>query len=551
MKNEESYMLIQRTFFIAVALACLPLTLPGARAQTPSESRAQISQTSLPDAPSAQLAAYPHSSASISQFAVLQPLPADTAPPSTPPPYSLQALAPNGQSPTPEPDASSAQLTMFPHPDSARYLLSGQANIIFQSHPGFHSPYSGKNSLLARGEYKTSLLGTIYTGFELNPNPRYDTDVIFDLESAGGRGVSEALGLAGFTNLDVVRNPNLGSTPYVARIELHQTLGLTSKLVDSQRTPDASLATKVPERRFELRAGKLTLPDVLDLNNPGSDSHLQFMNWTADNNGAWDYAADTRGYTYAFIAEYDDNLWSARYALALMPTVANGIDLQWNLRRARGENYEFELRKTPFAFLPARLFAPSHKGVVRVLAYINHANMGDYHDANLAALTARADDDPSAVPVITDHPLGTTIKYGGGLNFEQELPADLRVFGRFGWNDDKHESYAYTEVAQTFELGGDLAGKRWKRPNDKIGIAAISNAIKRDHQEYLALGGLGFLLGDGRLNYAREDILETYYNAHNWRGLYSAFDIQLINHPGYNQARGPVAMFSVRTHIDF
>jgi len=448
------------------------------------------------------------------------------------------------------PDAPSAQLTMFPHSDSTRYLLSGQANIIFQAHPGFHSPYSGTNSLLARGEYKPSLLGTLYTAFELNPNPRYDTDVIFDLESSGGRGVSEALGLAGFTNLDVVRNPSLGPVPYIARVELHQTLGLSSRLVDAQRT-QFSLANRVPERRIDLRAGKMTLPDVLDINNPGSDSHLQFMNWTVDNNGAWDYAADTRGYTYAFVAEYDDSLWSTRYVLALMPTVANSIDMQWNLHRARGENYEFELRKTPFALLPARLFDPKLKGTVRLLGYLNHANMGDYRDANNTALAARADGDPSAVPVITAHPLQVTTKYGAGLNFEQELPADVRLFGRFGWNDGKHESYVYTEVDQTFELGADLAGNRWHRPNDKIGLVGVSNAIKRDHQQYLALGGLGFLLGDGALSYAREDILETYYNAHNWRGLYTALDVQLIDHPGYNQSRGPVAMFSVRTHIDF
>ncbi len=460
------------------------------------------------------------------------------------------ARAQTPDAPPQVPDSPAPQLTMFPHPDAARYLVSGQANIIFQAHPGFHSPYAGTNSLLARGEYKTSLLGTLYTGFELNPHPRFDTDVIFDLESSGGRGLSEALGLAGFTNLDVVRNPNLGPKPYIARVELHQTIGLTSKLIDSERS-QFSLATRVPARRIDLRAGKLSLPDVLDLNNPGSDSHLQFMNWTADNNGAWDYAADTRGYTYSFVAEYDDHLWSARYALALMPTVANGIDLQWNLRRARGDNYEFELRKTPFALLPQRILSSKLKGSVRVLAYLNHANMGDYREANTAALTARANGNPAAVPVITDHPLVSTTKFGAGLNFEQELPADVRLFGRFGWNDDKHESYAYTEVAQTFELGGDLAGTHWSRPNDKIGIVGISNAIKRDHQDYLALGGLGFLLGDGRLHYAREDILEAYYNAHNWRGLYSAFDVQFIDHPGYNQARGPVAVFTVRTHIDF
>ena len=447
-------------------------------------------------------------------------------------------------------DIPEPRLTFFLHPNSARYLLSGQVNIIFQAHPGIHSPYSDINSLLARGEYKASFLGTLYTGFELNPNPRFDTDILFDPEITAGRGVSEALGLAGFTNLDVVRNPNVGSKPYIARVELHQTLGLTSRLIDVQRTQFA-LATQVPERGFDLRAGKMSMPDVLDVNNPGSDSHLQFMNWTVDNNGAWDYAADTRGYTYAFVAEYDDIFWSARYALGLMPTVANGVTLQWNLRLARGENYELEIRKTPFALLPQRLLSPRLKGAVRVLGYINHANMGDYREAINNALVQRAHGDSSAVPVVTDHPFGITTKYGGGLNFEQALPANLRLFGRFGWNDGKHESFAYTEVDQTFELGADLYGNRWSRPNDKIGVVGLTNAIKHDHQQYLALGGLGFLLGDGALSYAREDILEAYYNAHNWRGLYSAFDVQLIDHPGYNRVRGPVAMFSVRTHIDF
>jgi hypothetical protein len=285
------------------------------------------------------------------------------------------------------------QLTVFPHPDTARWLLSGQANIIFQAHPGFHSPYSGANSMLSRGEYKTSLVGTLFAGFELNPNPRFETDLIYDEESAGGRGISEALGLAGFTNLDVVRNPQLGPVPYMARVQVHQTIGLTSKLIDQERT-QFSLATRVPQRRLDLRFGKMGLPDFLDINDPGSDSHLQFLNWTVDNNGAWDYAADTRGYTYAFVAEYDDVQWSARYALALMPTMANGIDYQWNLHRARGNNYELEYRKTPFALLPERLISADRKGSVRLLGYANYANMGDYRVQNNLALAARAHGNP-------------------------------------------------------------------------------------------------------------------------------------------------------------
>ncbi len=171
--------------------------------------------------------------------------------------------------------------------------------------------------------------------------------------------------------------------------------------------------------------------------------------------------------------------------------------------------------------------------------------MGVYRTQNNLAIAAHT------TPDITDHPEATTVKYGFGLNAEQELTESLRVFGRFGWNEGQHESYAYTEVDQTFEFGGDYSGRAWSRLNDKLGLTFVTNAIKRDHQRYLGLGGLGFLLGDGKLNYAREDILEGYYNLHAWRGLYYALDLQYINHPGYNQARGPVLVESVRMHVDF
>jgi high affinity Mn2+ porin len=440
--------------------------------------------------------------------------------------------------PTP---AGEAAPTMFPHSETSHFYIAGQANIIFQADGPFHSPYEGTNSFIGRGEYKTSLLGTLYLGAQLRQHPKTETDALFNLESAGGRGLSEALGLAGFTNLDVVRNPNLGPVPYMARAQLHQTIGFSDKLVENPRTP-FSLATEVPERRLEFYVGKMSLPDYFDINSIGSDSHLQFMNWTVDNNGAWDYAADTRGYTYAIVAEYDDKDWSARYALALMPTVANGIDLVWNLRQASGQNWEFELRKP----LLGSLLRADRKGVVRVLSYVNHAHMGLYRDANNAFLSGK---DPS--PEITKHETYGAVKYGFALNAEQELTSDMRVFGRFGWNEGQHESFAYTELDQTVEYGGDYSGRAWSRPDDKLGLTFVSNAIKKDHQDYLKLGGLGFLLGDGKLNYAREDILEGYYNLHTWRGIYYALDLQYIDHPGYNKDRGPVLVESVRMHVDF
>jgi high affinity Mn2+ porin len=433
-------------------------------------------------------------------------------------------------------------LTMAPHREGARYWLSGQANVILQGRLPFHSPYEGPNSFRNSAEYKTSLLGTLYMAARPWRSIRYQNDLILDLESSGGRGLSEALGLAGFTNLDVVRNPSLGSVPYLARYQIHQVIGLTDETVPQQPGPFA-VASAVPVRRIEFRIGKMTLPDFFDVNPVGSDSHLQFMNWTIDDNGAWDYAADTRGYSVGAMAEYDDRSWSVRYGLFAMPVVANGIDLDWALSRAHGNNTEFEWRHS---------FIPGRQGATHILFYDNRAHMGNCRVAVQQFLsgadTARYG---VAVPTITLHEKFGALKYGFGYNGEQDVTDNLRLFARFGWDDGATESFAYTEVDQTLEFGGDYRGTRWHRGDDKLGLAMVSNAIKKDHQNYLKNGGLGFLLGDGKLSYGRENIVEGYYNWHAWRGLYYAVDVQHISDPGYNRARGPAWVGSVRGHIDF
>jgi hypothetical protein len=454
--------------------------------------------------------------------------------PSAPQPQSQQQLA--KKSIPPAAPENAPIVTMAPHRGNDRYWLSGQANIIFQGNLPFRSPYVGINSFRGASEYKTSLLGTLYTALRPTRSIRYNTDLILDLESSGGRGLSQALGLAGFTNLDVVRNPTLGTTPYLARYQIHQVIGLTNETTP-QEPGFFALAPSVPVRRFEIRIGKMTLPDFFDFNNIGSDSHLQFMNWTVDNNGAWDYAADTRGYTVGGMAEYDDRAWSLRYGLFAMPTVANGIDMDWAFSRAHAQNGEFELRHS---------FIAKRKGTERLLFYANRAHMGSYREAVEAFLSGI-----DTTPNILLHEHFSALKYGFGYNAEQELTENLRVFGRFGWNDGKTESFAYTEVEQTVEAGTDYTANRWHRPADKIGLVMVSNAIKRDHQNYLKLGGLGFLLGDGNLNYGRENIIESYYNWHAWRGLFYAVDVQHINNPGYNRDRGPVWVGSVRAHVDF
>ncbi len=371
----------------------------------------------------------------------------------------------------------------------------------------------------------------LYTGFQITQN----LDFIADIESAGGAGLSNALGIAGFTNLDVVRNPTLGEDPYFARIMLHYTIPLSKQTTEATRNP-LSLASTVPLKRLELRLGKMSTVDFFDLNSIGSDSHQQFMNWAIDNNGAYDYAADTRGYTYGFVAEYYSGNWAARFGEMLMPTVANGITLDWNLPRARGENFEGEYHTS---------LIPKHATIVRALSFINHANMGSYREAIDGYLSGK-----DAVPDVTLYRKQGRVKSGFGLNVEQELTDHWRTFGRLGWNDGENESFAYTEVDRTAILGTDYSGKQWRRPQDKIGAAFVANALSGDHREYLALGGLGFLLGDGHLNYGLEKIIETYYTAHLWRGISAAFDYQHVTNPGYNQDRGPVSVYSIRLHVE-
>src|SRR3974377_1698827 len=111
----------------------------------------------------------------------------------------------------------------------------------------------------------------------------------------------------------------------------------------------------------------------------------------------------------------------------------------------------------------------------------------------------------------------------------------LGLFARWGWKEGQHESFAYTEVDQTWQAGLGGTGERWKRPNDRMGLVFVSNGISRDHHEYLALGGLGFLLGDGKLTYGRENLLESYYTVHVWRGFYPAVGLQYMVNPGYNK----------------
>lgn len=417
--------------------------------------------------------------------------------------------------------------SLFDHSADHPWWISGQANFIEQHHGAFRALYSGPNSLRPVPEHALSSLLTIYTGFRFTKS----VEVLADEESAGGRGISEVLGLAGYSNLDVVRNPTLGATPYLARFMAHGIIPLTSEQERTERNALNGFSS-APAERIEWRAGKFSTVDFFDLNAAGSDSHLQFQNWAVDNNGAFDYAADTRGYTIGVYGELHERSWSLRTGVELMPTVANGVKLDSRVRRARGRNIEFESRRPLIGSRPS---------VVRILFYDNVAAMGNYRQALRAA--------GEGTPDITATRRDGRIKYGVGVNAEQQVGRRARGFVRAGWSDGRNESFAYTEVDRTLELGGDISD--FFRAGNRFGVAVVENRISDSHRAYLAAGGLGFLLGDGGLSYRPEQIVETYFTTRLARGVHVAADVQRFVHPGYNRDRGPLLVSGVRLHLDF
>jgi len=423
--------------------------------------------------------------------------------------------------------------TVFAHSDTLPWWLSAQGNYIVQWHPRFHAQYSGRNSFDHASEQAASEVTTLYTGLELSPT----LEAVADFESAGGSGLSQTLGLAGFPNLDAVRNPSLSATPYLARLWYRKVIGLSDDTVHVERDP-LSILTTLPVRRLDIHVGLFDLVDFFDLNSVANDSHTQFMNWTVANNGAYDYAADTRGYTWGGVIDYEDRAWGVRFAEALISKRPNGLTLQKNLQDAHSENYEIEFRPS---------LIENRDTAVRLLAFTNFANMGDYHQA-----IDLFEQGKTPTPEIDDHRMQNTLKYGFGINAEQEFSEYLRGFARAGWNEGNHESFNYTEVNETVAFGGDVRGAIWNRPQDKFGVAFVGNGLSQRHRQYLALGGLGFLLGDGNLSYGPEKIMECYYNfpipVH--AGFFGAVDVQYIDNPGYNRARGPVVVPGMRLHVE-
>ena len=253
-------------------------------------------------------------------------------------------------------------------------------------------------------------------------------------------------------------------------------------------------------------------------------------------NGSWDYAADTRGYSWGFYLEYNDPQWAVRFASVMVPLQANQMEMDKEYPPAMGLNLEFE----------SRWGDSDKKGIARFLAWENHAGMGNYRNTinrRPAPVDADGNLDVTQTRQMSD-------KYGFGINIEQALTTDLGTFVRLGWDDGKTETWAFTEIDQNLSIGLSLKGTKWNRPSDVVGAAYMLNGISQDHRDYLALGGMGFIIGDGTLNYGPEHIGEIYYSYRVFPGFDATGDFQYFQNPAYNADRGPVSVCSFRIHYE-
>ncbi len=378
----------------------------------------------------------------------------------------------------------------------------------------------------------------LYTGWA----PFRWGQLYFDTEKFMGAGVSGTTGLAGLTDGDVVRQgvPGLKKEFYIARLYARFMLALGPQTAAVARAQDQIPGTEAATR-LELKVGRFAVSDDFDRNRYAGSARTQFLNWSLWDNTAWDYAANTRGYTDGFMLGYVSPGWSLKYGLYRMPLYANAQLLQ-TLARARGENLELTLSP------------PAVTTIVRLLAYRNTARMGDYAEAlQIAAATG-------GIPNIAADDRDGRHKLGFGVNAEQPLADDGEsgLFMRLGWNDGKTEDFVFTEVDRHASIGGQLSGIHWQRTDDRLGVGFVLEGLSAEHRQYLEAGGSGFLLGDGRLNYVHEQIFETYYRAQ-WSFSLAADtlrvqlspDFQYIQNPGYNQDRGPVRFYSLRLHLEY
>lgn len=418
--------------------------------------------------------------------------------------------------------------------EAENWNLQLQATHVWQPKPSMTSPYAGAHSLAGAYEQSYSLTATAALGLRLGRR----TELYVNPEMAQGVPLSGLQGLGSFTNGEMARSSGDRPKFYRARLFVRHVID------DADEQEDVAsginqLGGAYATRRWVFTAGNLSVLDIFDANRYSHDPRSQFMNWTLMTHGAYDYAADARGYSWGLAAEYLGDGWAVRFGRFIQPQQPNGLALDASIGRHYGDQLEFEHRYDAVHGQP---------GVLRVLAFRNRTVMARYADA--LAKTQTQAQTTGLPPDLAAVRGGERIKAGLGVNIEQPLSDDTGLFARAMWADGKTETYAFTEVDRSLSLGLSSRGAPWGRAADTVGLALAINGLSDTHRQVLRAGGLTFFLGDGRLNYRPEQVLEAYYQFTVASGVAMSLDLQRIANPGYNADRGPASFIGLRLHVE-
>jgi high affinity Mn2+ porin len=409
-----------------------------------------------------------------------------------------------------------------------RWAVHVQATDILQYYPPFHSPYQGEHSFLPQGTWGNTVDVTLYAGVK----PWSGGEIWGNLEMYQGYAPSNTLGAAGYVNGDGAKVGRAHPYARIARLFVRQTFDLGRGPQD--RDSDLNrLASPGTHDRLVITAGKLNATDIFDTNRYAHDPRQDFLNWSLITTGSFDYAADAWGYTYGAAVENYRGDWAWRAGVFDLSIVPNNATLTPDFS-------QFQLigeveKRTEFGERP---------GAIRVGGFITRGRMGRYDDAVSLALATGGPADTADVRRYRSRP-------GVYLNVEQEVADGIGLFGRLGWSDGQYEAYEYTDIDSTVQAGVSISGQRWNRKDDTAALAFAVNQLSAAGHRYLNAGGLGILIGDGRLPHpGTEDIVEGYYSLSLLKGLTFSLDNQVIVNPAYNRDRGPVNVVSLRLHLE-
>jgi high affinity Mn2+ porin len=410
---------------------------------------------------------------------------------------------------------------------SKRFAVFAQATYTEQETDGFHAPYSGPNSLTPDSGHETTdatlFLGArLWRGAELWVNPEADE----------GLGLDNTLGLAGFSSGEAYKVGR--NAPYfrLQRAFIRQTINLGGEVAAVDAGPN-QFAMQQSSDRLVITVGKLSVVDIFDVNQYAHDPRADFLNWSVIDAGSFDYAADAWGYSVGGAAEWYVGSWAWRAGVFDLSDVPNSTRLDPGFHE-----YQVDLEGERHYELGG------HPGKIDLTLFESRGRMALLQDA--IAYGEANGVPPELAPVRRYRK-----RDGVSINLEQQLTPHVGMFARLGDAGGNVESYDFTDIDQTASVGVSVNGGLWRRPADTVGLAGVVNAASRDHCLYLAAGGLGILVGDGRLPHAgHEHILETYYEAALVSAVHVTLDYQWVGNPAYNRDRGPVSIFAVRIHVE-